>query len=63
MSSIGAISGGAQQALLQAAAPQKSLAAATRSNVRDADGDFDGTKPGQVDPKDAGKGVKIDRRA
>jgi hypothetical protein len=39
-------------------------AAAPRvSNVRDADGDFDGTKPGQVDPKDAGKGLSVDFRA
>ena len=63
MSAIGAISGGAQQALLSAVAPQKPAAASTVSNVRDSDGDFDGTKPGVTDPKDAGKGTRIDRVA
>jgi hypothetical protein len=63
MSAIGAITGGAQQALLNAAAPPKSVATSAASRVRDSDGDFDGTKPGQVDPRDAGKGVRIDRQA
>jgi hypothetical protein len=38
-------------------------AAAVMSAARDADGDFDGTKPGRFDPKDVGKGLKIDRMA
>jgi hypothetical protein len=63
MSSISGISGGVQPAILTAAAPQKSVAAAMLSVKRDSDGDFDGTTPGQVDAKDFGKGVKVDRNA
>ena len=42
--------------------PQKAPAAVL-SAVKDSDGDFDGTKPGQVDAKDSGKGLTIDRTA
>ena len=30
---------------------------------RDTDGDFDGTQVGQADPRDFGKGLKVDRVA
>lgn len=61
MSSIGGISGGAPQVQNNPAATQK--AAAAKPVVKDADGDFDGTRPGGSDAKDFGKGVKLDRTA
>jgi hypothetical protein len=61
MSSIGGVNGGGQLNTLSAAAPKKLAVAATM--VRDTDGDYDGTARGQVDAKDLGKGVNLDRRA
>ena len=61
MSSISGVSGSVQPNALTAAAPKKQAVAATM--VRDTDGDYDGTARGQVDGKDLGKGVNLDRRA
>jgi prenyltransferase beta subunit len=63
VSSIGAVSSVAQPSVSNAAALQKKATAAVLSTVKDSDGDFDGTKPGQVDAKDLGKGLTIDRMA
>ena len=63
MSSISGVPGGAHVAIAKAIVPQKSGPAAALSTVRDSDGDFDGTAPGQVDARDFGKGVKIDAKA
>ena len=57
MSSISGISGGVQPTVFSAAKASATVL------VRDADGDHDGTRAGQVDAKDFGKGVNIDRRA
>jgi len=62
MSSISSVSAGVAQSIINAVAPRKSSATSV-STVRDSDGDFDGTKLGQVDGRDFGKGSKIDRRA
>ncbi len=51
----------AHAAHVQKAAPQKPVAVA--SPLKDADGDHDGTKVGQSDPMDAGKGQNINKRA
>lgn len=59
MSSISGVGGGAQANILTATASKKPAATA----VRDSDGDYDGTAPGQVDAKDLGKGVNLDRKA
>lgn len=61
MSSISGISGSGQLSALTSAAPKKPAVAATM--VRDTDGDYDGTAAGQVDAKDLGKGVNLDRKA
>ena len=63
MSSIGAVSNAVQPHVARAAAVSQKAPAAVFSAVRDSDGDFDGTKPGQFDPKDFGKGLTIDRKA
>jgi hypothetical protein len=63
MSAIGGIAGGLQPAIFNAAYAQKASAAAVSPVARDTDGDHDGTAPGQMDPKDFGKGVKVDVRA
>jgi hypothetical protein len=65
MSSISGISGMTQPIAPMAAVlqQQQKSAAATPSNARDVDGDFDGTRAGQVDFMDLGKGLLIDRRA
>ncbi len=61
MSSISAVSSHVQPSALLTTAPKKPAVAATM--IRDSDGDYDGTAPGQFDAKDAGKGVNLDRRA
>ncbi len=61
MSQISGVSGSPQANMLTATAAKKP--AATAATVRDSDGDFDGTAPGQVDAKDFGKGVNLDRKA
>jgi hypothetical protein len=63
VSSIGAVSGAVQPTVVKASAVSQKAAAAVLSVKKDSDGDFDGTKPGQIDPKDAGKGLKIDSKA
>jgi hypothetical protein len=63
MSSISAISGGVQSNVFNAAVSKKPGTAAATSLVRDADGDHDGTRAGQTDAKDFGKGVNLDRTA
>ena len=63
MSSISAISGGVQSNVYNAAVSKKPGTAAATSLVRDADGDHDGTRAGQTDAKDFGKGVRFDRTA
>lgn len=63
VSSISAVSSVIQSNVSSAAALQKKATAAVLSTVRDSDGDFDGTKPGQVDARDLGKGLTIDRKA
>ena len=61
MSSISGISSVSHAAQVQAAVAPKAPAA--KAPVRDADGDFDGTKPGSSDPMDFGKGQNINRKA
>ncbi len=61
MSSLSGIGSAQQPAVAQMAAATKMMAAAR--NVRDSDGDHDGTVAGQVDAKDFGKGIKLDRQA
>jgi len=63
VSSISAISSVAQPSVSYAAALQKKATAAVLLTVRDSDGDFDRTKSGQVDARDLGKGLTIDRTA
>ena len=59
MSAISGISSGIQPTVFNAAALQKS-GAASPFQMKDSDGDNDGTRPGQVDPRDFGKGKVID---
>jgi hypothetical protein len=61
MSSISGVGGGVQQNSFTAAASKQPAIAKTM--VRDSDGDHDGTAPGQVDAKDMGVGVNLDRKA
>ena len=61
MSSLSGIGGAAQPAMVQTAAASK-MAAAVKS-MSDSDGDHDGTVAGQIDAKDMGKGIKLDRQA
>ena len=63
MSSISGISGGVQSNVFNAAVSKTPGTAAATSVVRDADGDHDGTRVGQSDAKDFGKGVNLDRTA
>ncbi len=63
MSSISGISGGVHSAIANTAASKNLGAAAAKPAVRDSDGDFDGTAVGQIDAKDFGKGVSLDRKA
>ncbi len=59
MSSISGISSVSRTVVPNPATPAQKPAAV----VKDADGDFDGTRPGQFDPRDAGKGLKVDKLA
>lgn len=61
MSGIGGVSGAMQSSMVQAA--QKQVVSAAKPVMRDADGDYDGTPAGQVDARDFGKGMNLDRRA
>jgi hypothetical protein len=63
MSGLSGVSGVPQAAMLRSAGAQKSGALAAKAMLKDADGDHDGTAPGQVDAKDFGRGVKIDKQA
>ena len=63
MSSISAISSLAPQTAPLVSMLQQQGTAKAVSSARDADGDHDGTRPGQVDSMDFGKGLLIDRRA
>jgi hypothetical protein len=63
MKSIGGVSNAAHAAVSKAPAPPKASAAAAKAVVRDTDGDYDGTKLGQFDVKDMGKGQIVNRRA
>ena len=63
MSSISGIPGGVHPSIASTTAAKNAGAAAAKANVRDSDGDFDGTTPGQVDARDFGKGVSLDRKA
>jgi len=63
MSSIGAVSAGVSTPLQKTSVPQKNIASSVLSTKRDSDGDFDGTAPGQIDPKDFGKGANFNRKA
>jgi len=61
MSSIQGIPNVAQASVQAAAASHKAIAAP--AVAKDSDGDFDGTKVGQSDAKDFGKGNAVDRQA
>ncbi len=63
MSGLSGVSGASQAAMLKSASVQKLGAAAAKVMVKDSDGDYDGTAPGQVDAKDFGKGVIVDKKA
>ena len=63
MSPIGAVASVVQPHVAKVSAVPQKAAAAALSVVKDSDGDFDGTKRGQVDAKDSGKGLTIDRTA
>lgn len=63
LSSIGGVSHLVPPHVVKAAPVSPKAAAAVMSAVRNADGDFEGTRPRQCDPKDIGKGLKIDRTA
>jgi len=63
LSSISGIGGSPALAAMNPAVVKNAAPATTPSVKRDADGDFDGTQVGQMDPKDFGKGSKIDLMA
>jgi hypothetical protein len=63
MKSIGGVSNAAHSAVPRAPAPPKASAASAKAVIRDTDGDYDGTKLGQIDVKDMGKGQLVNRRA
>jgi hypothetical protein len=63
MSAISGIPGAVRPAMLTSAGAQNPGAAAAKVRVRDSDGDHDGTASGQVDARDFGKGVNLDKKA
>lgn len=63
MSGMSGVGGASSPAMVTSAGVQKQAAAAAKPVVKDSDGDFDGTSPGQIDPKDSGKGINIDAKA
>jgi hypothetical protein len=63
LSSISGISSAPRPNVSSAAALRKQGPAPAAAIVKDSDGDHDGTKAGQVDARDFGKGLAIDRMA
>jgi hypothetical protein len=63
VSSISGIGHGASSNVLTHLTAQRAAPSVAVSTTKDSDGDFDGTKVGQSDAKDFGKGSRLDVRA